>query len=92
MSSRNICTLRDITKEAVRKTRTATLVLANEYTGRRDAIGKLFSKKGQAGSNICHHEKETGKSRRSEKGWGQPDDGMIKLKTCEEFDMNLQEI
>ena len=90
MSSRNICTLRDNTKEAVRKKRTATLVLANEYS--RDSIGKLFSKKRQAGSNICHHEKETGKSRRSEKGWGQPDDGMIKLKTCEEFDMNLQEI
>lgn len=90
MSSRNICTLRDNTKKAVRKERTATLVLANEY--RRDSIGKLFSKKRQAGSNICHHEKETGKSRRSENGWGQPDDGMIKLKTCEEFDMNLQEI
>ena len=82
--------MRDITKEAVRKTRTATLVLANEY--RRDSIGKLFSKKRQAGSNICHHEKKTGKSRRSEKGWGQPDDGTIKLKTFEEFDMNLQEI
>ena len=75
---------------AVRKTRTDTLVLAKEY--RRDSIGKLFSKKRQAGSNISHHEKKTGKSGRSEKGWGQPDDGTIKLKTFEEFDMNLQEI